>query len=111
MEQPTPNPWTGIVASLADVPEPVKPRHKFNPHPKGCIQPGSTADKFLQIFQAQPRRIFTAEMLRNLSGVKHPASSWALIHLRTIGRIDGMKNMERPGYLRYRLKPPAGENE
>lgn len=109
----TPNPWAGIVAHLADVPasEPAKPQQRFNPHPKGSIQPGSVVDKFFKVFQAQPGRVFTCEMLRHITGASHAAASWALIHLRATGRIDGTENMAHRGYMVYRLRKVAEDSQ
>ena len=83
------------------------PAPRFNPRPRGRIQPGSAAEAVLGLLQEQPERLFWRHQIINITGRSRKAVDWALLFLEALGRIEVQESDAHPraGNHRFRLTP------
>jgi uncharacterized protein (DUF4415 family) len=86
-------------------PPPEVPR--FNPRPRGQIQPGSAAEAVLQLMRDQPHRWFRRHQVINITARTRKAVDWALIYLEALGHIEAKESDQDPhvGNHSFRLTP------
>jgi hypothetical protein len=78
---------------------------RYNPRPAGVIRPGSSTERVLAIFKANPKLWLSHANLAWYTGLSHKPMSWALIYLQRQGLIEASTGDDERNsrYCRYRF--------
>lgn len=99
------NPWGTFVSQLQSAAASETPKRKcFNPRPPGVIQPGGASEAVFTLLGSKPNAFFTHAQIQAATGKSKVAVDWALIFLKSTGRIEAYVDAHRNDrYLKYRV--------
>jgi hypothetical protein len=99
--------WSLIVHQLAVGPDKQPQPHRWLPpgdRQRGVICQGSATESVNAWLEAKhPIAYWTRQQIVLGTGRPQKAVDWALIFLRTTGRVEACQDTRNPRYLRYRL--------
>ena len=95
-----------VARQIGSLPGSEPRREQFNPRPAGWIQPGATTEAVLEYLTHNPGKYTRAQIIA-ATGRTEKAVDWALIFLRSQGKIVALPDPRHERYLRYTAKGDA----
>jgi len=80
------------------------PECKFQPNPAGVVKPGGASELVLKTLREHPGTLSEGQ-IRFRTGLNHAKTSWALLYLKRIEKIEALPATHRNSrYKRYQIK-------
>lgn len=106
----TPSLFQQIMAAAAANSEAQRPAWPMNPFPRGQRDGSVTSRVLAELRRAYPASMIHGQLMHRCNA-RRGAVTWALAYLVARGEIEAIERPDRPGYFRYRARPPGDHHD